>query len=189
MQIKNELRQEFRAKRKTVSQKAIKDNSVCEVFLNSDIYKNSEQILCYASLDDEICTDKIINAAFEDGKKIALPYCTDLNGNMDFFYISSLSDISSGSFDIREPNIEICEKVIDFSAAVCVVPAFTFDKYGYRLGYGKGYYDRYLGGHPEMYRIGIAYGTQVREEILPERHDMKMHALVTEKGGYELCSY
>lgn len=179
MQIKNELRQEFRAKRKTVSQKAIKDNSVCEVFLNSDIYKNSEQILCYASLDDEICTDKIINAAFEDGKKIALPYCTDLNGNMDFFYISSLSDISSGSFDIREPNIEICEKVIDFSAAVCVVPAFTFDKYGYRLGYGKGYYDRFLKKFT-IISVGLCYNNFLRENLPINEFDVAVNFIATE---------
>ncbi|MDE6123755.1 MAG: 5-formyltetrahydrofolate cyclo-ligase, partial [Eubacterium sp.] len=179
MQIKSELRREFRAKRKTVCEKAQRDNSVCEIFLNSDIYKNSKQILCYASLDDEICTDKIINAAFEDGKKIALPYCVDLNGNMEFYYINSFSDISIGSFDIREPNIKICEKVIDLSGAVCIVPAFTFDIKGYRLGYGKGYYDRFLKKFT-IISVGLCYNNFLRDDLPVNEFDVAVNYIATE---------
>lgn len=179
MQIKKELRRAFREKRKHISDKEIKDNSICEIFLNSDIYKNSEQILCYAAFDDEINTAKIIKAAFKDNKKVALPHCTDLNGNMEFYYINSFSDISIGSFDIREPNIEICKKTVDFSNAVCVVPAFTFDKKGYRLGYGKGYYDRFLKKFT-IISVGLCYNSFLRDNLPVNEFDVAVNYIATE---------
>ena len=97
MQIKNELRKLYREKRKNLIDKDLKDRQICECFLNSDLYKNAQTILCYAALKDEINTDRIIERAFKDGKRVALPRCSDLNGNMDFYYIKSLSDLSVGA--------------------------------------------------------------------------------------------
>ncbi len=120
-------------------------------------------------------------------QKIPLAFPRVSGETMEFYRVLSMDAFETGAFGIREPVSG--QKQAGLDQAFCFVPGSVFDRMGNRYGYGKGYYDRYLGGHPEMYRIRIAYGTQVREEILPERHDMKMHALVTEKGGYELCSY
>lgn len=170
MQIKDELRRLYKEKRKQIPDKKLKDNLICERFLSSDLYKNADLILCYASLDDEVSTDKIIVSALRDGKKLALPLCTDRQGNMAFYLINSLSDISKGAFGIREPNAKLCERVEDFDNSVCIVPALSFDKNGYRLGYGKGYYDRFLKNYGFI-SIGLCYNELMSESLPKDEYD------------------
>ncbi len=115
MQVKSELRKKFRELRKNITDKEEKDSLICSSFLNSKLYINSNQILCYSSLNGEISTDIIIEKALKDKKKVALPVCDDLNGNMSFYYIESLSDIKVGAFEIKEPDVSKCIKVTNFS--------------------------------------------------------------------------
>ncbi len=89
-------------------------------------------------------------------------------------------DFEEGAFHIMEPR-RSCSRA-DFSEAVCLIPGSVFDRKGNRYGYGRGYYDRYVSLHPNLYRMGIAYGEQVEDEILPERCDVPVHALATEEG-------
>ena len=170
MQIKDELRRLYKEKRKQISDKELKDDLICERFLSSDLYKNAELILCYASLDDEISTDKIIASVLCDGKKLALPLCTDRQGSMAFYLINSLSDISKGAFGIREPNAKLCKRVEDFEHSVCIVPALAFDKNGYRLGYGKGYYDRFLKNYGFI-SVGLCYNELLCEKLPKDEYD------------------
>lgn len=179
MQIKSELRRLYREKRRTLVDKEIKDRQICERFLNSQLYKDSRTLLCYAALKDEINTDRIIERALKDGKQVALPRCSDLNGNMDFYYIKSLSDLSVGAFGIREPNPVTYEKVQDFSNCVCLVPALAFDKSGYRLGYGKGYYDRFMKKFI-IISVGLCYNEFLKDTLPVEMHDEAVDYIATE---------
>ena len=179
MQIKSELRRFYREKRKNLSDKETKDRQICECFLNSQLYKNARTLLCYAALKDEINTDSIIEKALEDGKRVALPRCSDLNGNMEFYYIKSLSELSCGSFGIREPDPDTCEKVQDFSDCVCLVPALSFDESGYRLGYGKGYYDRFIKKFI-IISVGLCYNEFLRDTLPVEMHDEAVDYIATE---------
>ena len=179
MQIKNELRKLYREKRKNLIDKDLKDRLICECFINSKLYENAQTLLCYAALKDEINTDRIIERALKDGKKVALPRCSDLNGNMDFYYIKSLSDLSVGAFGIREPDPTACEKVQDFSDCVCLVPALAFDKSGYRLGYGKGYYDRFMKKFI-IITVGLCYNESLRDTLPVEKHDESVDYIATE---------
>ena len=100
---------------------------------------------------------------------------------MEFFRVRSMEeDFEEGAFHIMEPR-RSCSRA-DFYDAVCLIPGSVFDLKGNRYGYGRGYYDRYLSLHPKLYRMGIAYEEQTEDEILPERCDVSMHALATEKG-------
>ena len=179
MQIKNELRRFYRDKRKTLTDKTIKDELICECFLNSQLYKDSQTLLCYAALKDEINTDRIIEKALEDGKRVALPRCSDLNGNMDFYYIKSLSDLAVGAFGIREPDPDICEKVRSFADCVCLVPALVFDESGYRLGYGKGFYDRFIKKFIFI-SVGLCYNEFLKDTLPVEEHDEAVDYIATE---------
>lgn len=179
MQIKSELRRLYREKRKTLADKEIKDRQICECFLNSQLYKDSQTLLCYAALKDEINTDRIIERALKDGKKVALPRCSDLNGNMDFYFIKSLSDLSVGAFGIREPDPTAYEKVQDFSNCVCLVPALAFDESGYRLGYGKGYYDRFMKKFI-IISVGLCYNEFLKDTLPVENHDEAVDCIATE---------
>lgn len=179
MQIKNELRRFYREKRKSLSDKDNKDRKICERLLNSDLYKKAQTLFCYAALNDEINTDSIIEKALKDGKKVALPCCTDLSGNMDFYYIKSLSELTPGAFGIREPDPRVCEKVKSFTDSICLVPALAFDKSGYRLGYGKGYYDRFIKKFI-IISVGLCYNEFLRETLPAEDHDEAVDYIATE---------
>lgn len=179
MQIKSELRCFYREKRKNIVNKDLKDKQICDRFLNSNLYFCSETILCYAALKDEINTDSIIEKALKDGKSVAVPLCTDQNGNMEFYYINSLSELCEGAFGIREPDPDKSIKVDDYSGCLCLVPALTFDKKGYRLGYGKGYYDRFIKKFI-IFSAGLCYNELLSDALPAEKHDEAVDFIVTE---------
>lgn len=168
--------------RKELLNKNSKDESICVNFLNSDIYLKSKQIFCYAALNGEIATDLIIKSAFEDNKLVALPVCSDLNGSMDFYYIKSLVDVKIGAFGILEPDISKCEKAVDFHSAVCIVPALSFDKNGFRLGYGKGYYDRFLEKFTSI-SVGLCYNSFLSDVLPINKYDKSVDYIFTENGA------
>ena len=103
----------------------------------------------------------------------------DFNGNMDFYYIESLSELSLGSYEIREPDPEKSEKVKDFSNCVCLVPALAYDKNGYRLGYGKGYYDRFIKKFI-IISVGLCYNEFLSDGLPVEKHDEAVDCIATE---------
>lgn len=179
MQVKNDLRKRFKELRRNVTDKEQKDFKICNNFLNSMLYNNSNQILCYSSVNGEISTGIIIEKSLEDRKKVALPVCEDLNGNMSFYYIESLDDIKTGAFGIKEPNISKCTKVTNFNKAICIVPAFTFDNEGYRLGYGKGYYDRFL-EKITLNSVGLCYNDFLSSTLPIDKYDQKVDYIFTE---------
>jgi len=179
MSVKKQLRQELKLKRKEIADKADKDKAVCKNLLNSNDYKQADTILFYAALDDEINIDDCITEAIDEGKKVALPVCTDDAGHMDFYYINSLEDIKNGSFGVREPDILNSVKVTDFENAVCIVPAIAYDTLGYRLGYGKGYYDRFLENYVSI-SIGLCYNELVVEKLPADKFDVPVDKIITE---------
>ena len=180
MQIKSELRKELKQKRKNIRNKTELDRKICSNLLNCDVYKNAKTVLFYAALDDEINVDECINSALCSGKRVALPVCTDNQGSMKFYYINSLNDVRPGLFGVREPDTEICCEVADFTDAICIVPAIAYDKRGYRLGYGKGYYDRFLENFTFI-SVGLCYN-EIVENILPiGEHDVPVNYIITEE--------
>lgn len=179
MQIKKELRAYFSAKRSEVADKADKDNSICRAFLDSKIYKAADEILCYCSFGSEIDTAKIISAALRDGKKLFLPKCTDKNGSMLFYRVINTDNLVKGTYGISEPDTEICEPAYNFENALCVVPGLSFDRNGHRLGYGKGYYDRFL----EKFTIksaGLCYNNLISDSLPAEKYDLPVDYIFTE---------
>lgn len=98
---------------------------------------------------------------------------------MHFYEIQSIDDCEKGSFGIPEP-MESCRRVAGDQIDCMIVPGLAFDHYGNRLGYGGGFYDRYLTGHPRIVKIAVAYDFQVTDRLPAEDHDIKMNYLATE---------
>lgn len=178
MSVKKELRREYKLLRKQLHS-ADADLSVCKLLIESEFYKAADIVLLYASLDDEICIDSVIINSLVNGKKTALPVCRDDNGNMDFYYINSLDDLKTGSFSVREPDTLICKKCIDFTNCLCVVPGIAFDKRGYRLGYGKGYYDRFL-QNLTFNCVGLCYNELIVGNLPNDEFDIPVDYIVTQ---------
>ncbi len=181
MLLKNQLRNELQLKRKAIVNKNEKDKAVCRKLLNSIDYKQADIILFYAALADEINIDECITKAISDGKKAALPVCIDDAGNMEFYYINSLDNIKIGSFGVREPDILNSAKVTEFDNSLCIVPAIAYDRSGCRLGYGKGYYDRFLGKY-DFISIGLCYNELVVEKLPTDKFDIPVDKIITENG-------
>ena len=179
MQIKQELRKKSREIRWQISNKKECDYSICEKLCSLELYKKSEIVLIYVSLDDEVETDLIIKNALKDKKKVAVPFCTDNMGNMDFYLIDSLYDLKIGSFNVREPDINSCKKLCSFENSIIIVPALCFDKSGNRLGFGKGYYDRFLAKH-SFISVGLCYDELLVEYVPTDEHDKQVDYIITQ---------
>ena len=181
MQIKKELRKEYKLIRKNIADKKIKDDALNEKLVNSKPFKNSDTVLFYAALEDEVNVDTAIKFAFEHNKKVALPVCIDNDGKMQYYYIKSFDDVIIGSFGVREPDINKFKLCDDFNNSICIVPAIAFDKRGYRLGYGKGYYDRFLENY-NFTKVGITYDETLVSLIPNDRYDIAVDYIVTQNG-------
>lgn len=176
--MKSKLRKEFKKRRSELTDKAEKSLKICNSFLNSDTYKNAKIILCYSSFSDEVSTDLIIKKSLADGKITALPRCIDKNGSMKYFIINSFDDLKTGSFGISEPDAK-CTELDTFSESVCIVPALSFDCKGYRLGYGKGYYDRFLENYIG-FSVGLCYNDLISDCLPVNEFDRRVDAVITE---------
>lgn len=176
---KKELRSYIKTKRKSVENKAEKDSLVAQNLLSLDEIKKADTVLCYISLDDEICTDEIVRVLLDSGKRVGAPYCVDNNGNMDFYYITDFDDLRIQSFGVREPVIEKCKKVTSFDNTIIILPGLCFDPNGNRLGYGKGYYDRFLQIH-SLISVGLCYNSLIVKKVPTDMYDKKADIIVTE---------
>lgn len=159
------------------------DNGICDAFTSLVSYRYADTILAYYPAKGEIDSRPIIEKALLQGKRVALPYCYEEDGKMDFFYISSLDELHIDRFDIPAPS-PTNEKFIPTkqkNSVLMMVPALAFDKMGYRLGYGKGYYDRYISGFGGVL-AGFIYSSLVLEKVPRGRFDMSVDYLVTDKG-------
>lgn len=142
-------------------------------------YENSGSVLVYVSSPIEVDTYAIIEHSFKDRKKVLVPKCV-LNTNlMEFYEIRSLDDLEKGAFGIMEP-CDKCEKIKSFDdKTCCIVPALAYDKRGYRLGFGKGFYDRFLEGYKGK-KIGLCYSSCVVDELPTDTYDKTVDYIVTD---------
>ncbi len=179
---KNTLREKYRAVRSGFSpeQKLQYDRAILAKLVSLYQYKNARTVLTYVSKDIEVDTLMLIEKALSDGKKVAVPRCVEGTRLMEFYLISSLSQLESGCFGVLEPDVSRCRMLVDMARSICVVPGMSFDTRGYRLGYGKGYYDRFLQGYNGV-TVGICYSDCVKWKLPTGKYDKPVDILVTEK--------
>lgn len=140
-------------------------------------FLEADTVYCYMDFRGEAGTEAIMEAAFAAGKKVAVPRTA--GDAMDFYYIRSRRETAPGNFQVMEP---VGVEKADGESGLIIVPGAVFDRKLGRIGYGKGYYDRYLREHPGLKTMGIAYDLQVQEELPQEEHDIRLQLLVTESG-------
>ncbi len=149
-------------------------------------YASAPLVLAYLSYRDEVDTIELAQEVLASGRRLAVPRCVPARHEMTFFEISSFDDVSAGYKGILEPASHIADTLspddADLASSVCLVPALAFDRKGYRLGYGGGYYDRFLAGFPGL-SIGLARASQVSAEDLPtDRYDQRVSFIATDGG-------
>ena len=180
--IKKQMRAEAKASRLSMDAyvKSSYDKKICNKLLNLWAVRETETFLCYVSTDIEVDTREFINTLLSLGKRVAVPRCEGGPSEMNFYYINSLDDLSPGSFGVLEPESNNETILTESENTICIVPAFMFDKSGYRLGYGKGYYDRYLSKYKGS-TIGICYSQNIKDELFHGKYDRTVDMIVTEK--------
>lgn len=180
---KTEFRKKYKQLRTDMplTEKKIRDEKIFQKLINLEVYKKSNVILTYVSTAIEVDTIEFIRQALSDNKTVAVPRCVNGTRDMIFYIIKSFEDLETGAFSVREPIPEKCAALSDFDDAFCIVPALVYDRYGYRLGYGKGYYDRFLSAHPNMHCVGISYCCCTVTKLVHGKFDVAVSTLITEK--------
>lgn len=161
-------------------EKSFLDNKMRENLFASDIYKNSELVLTFISVGDEPDTREILKRVWRDGKTAAVPKCLPEH-KMVFFVIESFDDCKDGAYGIPEPKDSCREADVSGKNVLCIVPGLAFDRSGARLGYGGGYYDRFLRKYPNICTLGYCAERYIIEEVPREDTDMDLWGLITEK--------
>lgn len=181
---KQELRRKYLAMRAAIppEEKLKMDNRILNLFTSLISYRYADTILMYYPTKGEVDTRPLIRVAIEAGKKVALPVCYD-DSRMDFYFIGSEDDLEIGKYGIPTPKkgCSVFDRDVDRGNIILTVPALAFDKAGYRLGYGKGYYDRYI-NELEATTVGFVYGDFIADKLPRGRFDISVDLIVSEKG-------
>lgn len=180
------LRKELSQKRKQLDRdvKREMDDRICKYILSMATYRYADTVLLYYPLQDEVDITPVLKRAWQDKKTVLLPRCSkDESGVMDFFVVTCQEELESGAFGVMEPKLScpIYSREGFKPSFMCVMPAMTFDKDGFRLGYGKGYYDRYLQGFDGI-KVGVVYSDFIYSRVPHGYYDVKADIIVTEKG-------
>ncbi len=181
---KRRIRREILAVRDALTEEQQRRASclMTERLLGHQWFYRSESLLCYVSYGSELDTEELIREALRLGKAVYVPRV--LAGHrMDFFRIGSLEELRPGFHGIPEPpesgEIYVGEEAVA-EAALMLMPGVAYDPYGNRLGYGGGYYDRYLSAHPrfQTYSIAIGHSCQLVERVPAEETDCRPYQVI-----------
>lgn len=170
--------------RKSISTESrfLLDTALFSNTANLSEFKSAKTVLCYYPIKGEPNILPLIRHAQNEGKIIAFPISHVKERRLSFHILSDLSELSIGAYGIPEPPSELPE-LTSFSDSICLVPALAFDKIGRRLGYGGGYYDRFLSQFSGV-KLGLAYSNFYVDLLPAEKHDATVDIIITEEGGY-----
>ncbi len=155
-------------------------------FLQSwEVFRQAKTIHIFISKTDEPDTSPIIESAWESGKTVAVPCVIPESFELFHSQLKSFEDLSSGALGVLEPSPEGRIAMNPESFDLVIIPGVAFDRQGGRLGYGKGYYDRFL-EQTAAFRLALAFNFQVLEKVPTEKHDVPMNGILTESGIIEV---
>lgn len=172
--MKKLLRSKYKEIRRNINNKKEKDNIIFSRVINNINVNNASTLLIYVSTKEEVDTIEIIKY-FLDKKKVAVPRID--NGIMNFYYINSLDELMEGYFGILEPTTNNIVK--DFKSIVSITPGICYSYDLYRIGYGKGYYDKFYSNH-DVYKIGLCYSECLIDKIDNDKYDIKVDEIITD---------
>ncbi|MBQ2730361.1 MAG: 5-formyltetrahydrofolate cyclo-ligase [Clostridia bacterium] len=177
MEEKNLLRRRFKEIRAAVGDKKQEySQEICEKAAELSAFHSADTVLLYYAKGNEADLSLLFEKCFSMGKTVGFPRCIDRE-RMVFQRVKDLSELSVGYFGISEPPADA--PPCSLENAICFVPALAFDKDGYRLGYGGGYYDRFLSGFRGT-TVGVTFEACLTDRLVREEFDMKTDYIITE---------
>jgi 5-formyltetrahydrofolate cyclo-ligase len=178
---KNLLRVHARTVRASLSSEEIEEKSglICRRLL--EVLDGADPLMVYASKPLEVNTKVLIGHLISQGKTVIVPIIEKDTKTLRLSYLKDPAVLQESTFHVPEPvGCELPALASDVKAVI--IPMLAFDRKGNRLGYGAGYYDRFLSSHPHLTRIGIAFSCQEVEEIPADATDASMDIIVTDNG-------
>lgn len=177
---KKEIRAIVKKNRREATPEQIRENSneICKQFLNLPEYKEAKVVFAYMDCKNEVETKMVIEQCWRDGKTVAVPKV--FGEIMKYYVITSYDDLEEGYFGIPEPKHEQLNEIV-CDDGLMILPGVAFDICRHRVGYGGGFYDRYLEAHPGMKKIAFAFEFQMFESVPFEVFDRQPEKIITEK--------
>ena len=178
IKLKNEVRKRYIKIRKNIEDKELKSKIITEKIIQSDVYKNATIVALYKNLKSEVDTNLLIEYSIRLGKTIVLPKIT--NETMEFYKIDSINEqLIKSKFGVEEPSGEKDNLINKENIDLIIVPGVCFDKEKNRMGFGKGYYDKYL-ENSNLITIGICFSEQILDKLPVTANDIKMEQIITD---------
>ena len=173
---KAQLRKEIREKKRAMKEDdiSLRSHRLCEKFIQSDAYRKAETIYGYLPYNQEVRTWDALSKAMAEGKRVAVPKV--YGDEMKFIYITDFSQIATGYCGIPEPITD--EPVAEDKTALVLMPGLAFDREGHRIGYGGGFYDRFLSDEPDHPTLALCYNFQVKDSLPTEEFDIPVDTVI-----------
>ena len=175
---KQEIRKTIQTKRLALAPELVEEHSaeIRKALLASSAYGCAETIACYVSVKNEVDTTRFIKHALDEGKRVCVPQTLGA-GVLEHTRIRSLGELKPARFGLLEPSegLEICPGELD----LVIIPGVAFNNSGNRIGFGAGYYDRYLTGL-QVLKVGLAYDFQILQKVPDESHDIALDIIITQ---------
>ena len=173
---KQELRRIIREKKRAMTIGEIEQRSakLAELFLRSEAYRSAKTIYGYLPYNQEVRTVPMLEQALKDGKRVAVPKC--YGDEMKFIFMEDLSKVEKGYAGIPEPIAD--EPVADDPTALVLMPGLAFDPQGHRIGYGGGFYDKFLAQEPSHPTLALCYEFQMMPQLETEEFDIPVDCVL-----------
>ena len=178
MEEKRLIRKQIFAARKQCSDAQVEEwsHQITDQVLKLSEFVKAKHILAYADYNHEVMTGFLIEKAWADGKEIAVPKVQGLD--MIFYKLTDFAQLEPGYYGIPEP---VSGEIVQWEDALMIMPGVAFDRQNHRVGYGGGFYDRYLEKHPRVKRVAAAFEFQLLPQVPTEPTDISPEIVVTEK--------
>ena len=187
VKLKKDIRKFYRQKRKDIpaDEKEISDREIFDKLINLEEFINADIILAYYPINEEINVIAIVEYALQNGKRVAFPISSKDDHTLTFRFVSRIDELVEGAYSIPEPplNAELFENADN---TLCIVPGLVFDRNGNRLGYGKGFYDRFLLSFNGI-SVGLCYSDFLLDMLPTEGTDRKVDIVISNKEEVFVC--
>ena len=173
---KKELRASIRARKRAMTEEEIcsRSEALGRLFIESEAYKTAKTIYGYLPYNQEVRTVPMLEQALRDGKRVAVPKC--YGEEMRFIFMEDLTKVEKGYANIPEPIAD--GPVADDDTALVLMPGLAFDPQGHRIGYGGGFYDKFLAAEPNHPTLALCYEFQLLPELKTEEHDIPVDTVL-----------
>lgn len=173
---KNALRKQIREQKRAMTEEQIVSASqrLGELFVASEAYRSARTIYGYLPYNQEVRTVPMLEQAIKDGKRVAVPKV--FGDEMKFIYLDDFSRVEKGYAGIPEPVDD--GPVADDPTALVLMPGLAFDAQGHRIGYGGGFYDKFLANEPNHPTLALCYAFQMVEHLETEAFDVPVDCVI-----------